>query len=113
MTDATGSFLPGLEERWADLRGARLRWFEGGEGPAVLLLHGLGGGASNWAMVAPQLVRDYRVVVPDLPGHGGSTPLAAPPETLDPFADRVAQLLEQQGARALAVGHSLGGVVAL
>jgi pimeloyl-ACP methyl ester carboxylesterase len=113
MTDATGSFLPGLEERWADVRGARLRWFEGGEGPTVLLLHGLGGAASNWAVVAPQLVRDHRVLVPDLPGHGGSTPLAAPPETLDPFADRVAQLLEQQGARALAVGHSLGGVVAL
>jgi pimeloyl-ACP methyl ester carboxylesterase len=117
MTDATRTFLPGLDERWADLRGVRLRWFEGGHGPAVVLLHGFGGAASNWALIAPELVDSHRVIVPDLPGHGGSGPLAAPPETLDPFADRVAELLRacnsQVQAPVLAIGHSLGGVVAL
>ena len=87
-----------------------LRWFEGGAGPTVVLLHGFGGAASNWTLVAPALTRVARVLVPDLPGHGGSSALPAPPETLDPFADRVAHLLDEP---ALVVGHSLGGVVAL
>src|SRR5215208_1043273 len=113
MTDATPTFLPSLDERWTEVKGVRMRWFEGGDGPVVLLLHGFGGAASNWTLVAPPLVVGHRVLVPDLPGHGGSTPLPAPPETLDPFADRVAALIETQEAPALAVGHSLGGVVAL
>ena|SRR5215211_5206827 len=112
MTYATPTFLPGLVERWAGVRGVRLRWFEGGEGPTVVLLHGFGGAASNWTLVAPRLLPGHRVLVPDLPGHGGSSALAAPPDTLDPFADRVAALLEADEAPVLAVGHSMGGVVA-
>jgi 3-oxoadipate enol-lactonase len=102
--------LPGLAERRSDVKGVSLRWFEGGTGPTILLLHGFGGAASNWTLVAPRLVGRARVVVPDLPGHGGSSALPAPPETLDPFADRVAQLLD---GPSLVVGHSLGGVVAV
>jgi len=112
VTDATTTFLPGFVERRSEIRGVRLRWFEGGEGPTVLLVHGFGGAASNWTLVAPYLLAGRRVLVPDLPGHGGSAPLAAPPETLDPVADRVAALVEPYGP-ALAVGHSMGGVVAL
>ena len=110
MTDAKGTFLPGLAERRSEVKGVSLRWFEGGTGPRILLLHGFGGAASNWTLVAPRLVERARVIVPDLPGHGGSSALPAPPETLDPFADRVARLLD---GPALVVGHSLGGVVAL
>lgn len=110
MTDATRTFLPGLAERRADVKGVSLRWFEGGEGDSIVLLHGFGGAASNWTLLAPELAKRARVIVPDLPGHGGSSALPAPPETLDPFADRVAYLLSEP---ALVVGHSMGGVVAL
>jgi 3-oxoadipate enol-lactonase len=110
VTDATRTFLPGLAERREELKGVSLRWFEGGEGAPIVLLHGFGGAASNWTLVAPELAAHGRVIVPDLPGHGGSSALPAPPETLDPFADRVAQLFDEP---ALVVGHSLGGVVAL
>ena len=112
MTYATETVLPGLGERRGEVRGARLRWFEGGEGPPVLLLHGFGGAACNWTLVAPRLIPGRRVLVPDLPGHGGSAPLAAPLETLDAFADRMAALLAV-GAPAVVAGHSMGGVVAL
>jgi pimeloyl-ACP methyl ester carboxylesterase len=71
-------------------------------------MHGFGGAASNWTLLAPELAERARVIVPDLPGHGGSSALPAPPETLVPFADRVAHLHPEP---ALVVGHSMGGVV--
>lgn len=95
------------------MKGVRLRWFVGGEGPPILLVHGLGGAGSNWVELAPELARDHRVVVPDLPGHGGSAPLPALPN-LEPFADRLGLVLEREEAvPAIVVGHSLGCVVAL
>jgi pimeloyl-ACP methyl ester carboxylesterase len=103
-------FLPGFAATYADVRGVRLRSYEAGSGPSVALLHGLGGAASNWTLVAPALAERCRVLVPELPGHGGSSPLPAPVETLDPYADRLAALLRRP---TVLVGHSLGGVVAL
>src|SRR5215831_2266173 len=103
-------FLPGFTGRDVEVAAVRLRVFEAGAGPAVLLLHGLGGAASNWVSIAPALAARCGVLVPELPGHGGSTALPAPVLTLDPYADRVAALLRTP---ALVVGHSLGGVVAL
>jgi pimeloyl-ACP methyl ester carboxylesterase len=103
-------FLPGFREHHTEVRGTRLRWFEAGNGPRVALLHGFGGAASNWALVAPALAERCRVLVPELPGHGGSSALPAPPERLDPYADRMAALLD---GPAVLVGHSLGAVVAL
>jgi pimeloyl-ACP methyl ester carboxylesterase len=113
VTDAKDLLLPGFAAKSATLRGARIRYFVGGDGPPVVLVHGLGGAASNWIDVAPALARRRRVLVPDLPGHGGSTPLPAAP-TLNPFADVVAAIAEREGMiPAAVVGHSLGGVVAL
>ena len=105
--------LPGFEERFADVKGVRMRYLVAGSGPAIVLVHGLGGAAANWISLAPGLSRSRRVLVPELPGHGGSAPLAAAPN-LSPYADRVAGILERERvAQAAAVGHSLGGSVAL
>jgi pimeloyl-ACP methyl ester carboxylesterase len=105
--------LPGFEERFADVKGVRMRYLVAGSGPAIVLVHGLGGAAANWIALAPGLARSRRVVVPELPGHGGSAPLASAPN-LSPYADRVAGILERERiAKAAAVGHSLGGSVAL
>jgi pimeloyl-ACP methyl ester carboxylesterase len=107
------SSLPGLDERWAQVRGTRLRYFVGGVGPPLLLVHGLGGAASNWVELAPLLARSRRLLVPDLPGHGGSAPLPAAP-TLTPFADCIAELAEREAMLPAPVaGHSMGGLVAL
>jgi pimeloyl-ACP methyl ester carboxylesterase len=105
--------LAGLEERFADVKGVRMRYFVGGEGPPLLLVHGLGGAASNWTELAPLLLARHRLLVPDLPGHGGSTALPAV-SGLEPFADRVALVAEREGMLpAPVVGHSLGGMVVL
>src|SRR6266540_3485627 len=110
MTDAK---LAGLEERFAEVKGVQMRYFVGGEGPPLVLVHGLGGAASNWTELAPLLVERHRLLVPDLPGHGRSTSLPAV-SGLEPFADRVALVAEREGMLpAPVVGHSLGGMIVL
>src|SRR5437660_135419 len=74
-----------------------------------MLVHGLGGAAANWLALAPLLLPRRRVIVPELPGHGGSEPLPAAP-SLNAYADRLALLLDEPAA---VVGHSLGGPIAL
>jgi len=105
--------LAGLEECFADVKGVRMRYFVGGTGPPLILVHGLGGAASNWTELAPALTERHRLLVPDLPGHGGSTALPGV-SGLEPFADRVGLVAEREGMfPAPVVGHSLGGVIAL
>jgi pimeloyl-ACP methyl ester carboxylesterase len=101
--------LPGFEERFVEARGTRLRYLVAGEGEPLLLVHGLGGSAANWLALAPLLLPGRRVIVPELPGHGGSDPLPAA-AGLSVYADRLAALLD---APAAVVGHSLGGAIAL
>ena len=87
-----------------------------GEGPAVLMLHGGGPGASglsNYARNVQALARSFRVLVPDMPGYGQSTKGVGD----DPFGDIAAAMLGLLDAldveRAHVVGNSLGGGVAL
>jgi pimeloyl-ACP methyl ester carboxylesterase len=113
VTDAKA--ISGFEERFAETKGCRLRYFVGGpaEGAPLVLVHGLGGCAANWVDVAPLLAETRRVLIPELPGHGLSTPLPAVPN-LAVFADRIALVAErEQLLPADFVGHSLGAVVAL
>src|SRR5437879_13512071 len=94
MTDAK---LPGLEERFAEVKGVRMRYFVGGGGAPLVLVHGLGGAASNWTELAPLLRERHRLLVPDLPGHGGSPALPAL-SGLEPFADPLALVAGAGGA---------------
>ena len=112
MTDAKVE-PAGLAERFAEVRGTRLRYLVGGNGEPVVLVHGLGGAAANWLALAPLLLPRWRLLVPELPGHGGSAALAAAP-SLNVYADRLGALLEHERlASAAVVGHSLGGAIAL
>jgi len=111
VTDAI-DLLPGFSERRYELRGIRLRVFVGGEGPPLLLVHGFGGAAWNFTELAP-LLPGRRLLIPDLPGHGGSSPLPAA-ASLSGFADVLAALCDAEGiGETDVVGHSLGGVVGL
>nr|WP_206529482.1 alpha/beta hydrolase [Brevibacillus sp. SYP-B805] len=84
-----------------------------GSGEAVVLLHGLCGSAEYWVHVIPKLAEKYRVIVPDLRGHGES---GVPDEvyTMEQMADDIAHLLDRLGVEKAALfGHSLGGYVTL
>jgi pimeloyl-ACP methyl ester carboxylesterase len=105
--------LVGFEQRSAEVKAVRMRYFVGGAGSPVILIHGLAGVAENWAELAPLLAARHRLLVPDLPGHGGSSPLPAV-ANLDAYAQRVRALGVLEGLLpAPIVGHSMGGLVAM
>src|SRR5215469_15839706 len=86
---------------------------EGGSGaPALLLLHGLGGNAAVWEKLRPIIERRWpgRWLAPDLPGHGRSPHW--PPYSLGRHAAAVAALFDP-GEQIVALGHSMGGAVAM
>jgi pimeloyl-ACP methyl ester carboxylesterase len=105
--------LPGFDERRLTVKGVDLRYFAAGDGgPPVMLVHGLGGAAANWTALAPALAQERRVIVPDLPGHGGSAGVPGLPN-LAPLAELVHDVAAHEHALpAVLVGHSLGAVVA-
>jgi pimeloyl-ACP methyl ester carboxylesterase len=84
-----------------------------GEGPGLVLVHGLTGSSTTWREVMPALTERFTVLAPDLLGHGES----AKPRgdySLGAFASGVRDLMVALGMeRATVVGHSLGGGVAL
>jgi pimeloyl-ACP methyl ester carboxylesterase len=95
------------------LHGHRVRFRQGGEGPAVVLIHGITGSSSTWEPVMGLLARHCTVIAPDLLGHGGS----AKPRgdySLGAYASGIRDLLVALGHdEATVVGHSLGGGVAM
>jgi esterase len=83
-----------------------------GEGPAVILLHGLFGLGSNLGALARSLQDGYRVYSIDLPNHGRSDWLSN--AGIPAMAECLQDWLSQQGiGQASLVGHSLGGKVAM
>ncbi|MEV0005403.1 alpha/beta fold hydrolase [Micromonospora sp. NPDC050980] len=85
-----------------------------GDGPPVVLLHGIGRTLDDFTALHTALARDHRVLAVDLPGHGGSTPLDGP-HTLPALAGAVAGFLDAAAVvdPAHMVGNSLGGAVAM
>jgi len=89
----------------------RMSYQEAGSGDPVVLLHGLGSSSRDWEDQIPTLAARYRVIAPDLRGHGDSEKLTR--STIAAMADDVAQLLRALGTGpAHVVGISMGGMVA-
>lgn len=98
--------------------GTRVLELEGGEGPAVLLLHGFSDSADTWRLTLERLAREgRRALAVDLPGFAQADPL--PDEGLvlehyDAFAAAAAErLAADSGGPVVVAGNSLGGCVAL
>ena len=123
---------PQLPSNWPNAAASRfplssgLRWHvhiaepesSSADTPTVLLLHGTGGSAHQWADVLPALSARARVVAPDLPGHG-FTSIQAQADSSDVLslpgmARAVGDLMDELGyAPDIIVGHSAGAAVAL
>ncbi|MCL4237296.1 MAG: alpha/beta fold hydrolase [Anaerolineae bacterium] len=91
----------------------QLAYEERGQGLPVVLLHGYPLDHTLWRAQIAALGDAYRVIAPDLRGHGAS-PAPAGDYSMDSLAADVAALLDRLGVeRAVWVGHSMGGYVAL
>ncbi|WBY06256.1 alpha/beta hydrolase [Sphingomonas sp. 7/4-4] len=84
----------------------------GGKGPAVLLLHGYGETGDMWAPLAAALMRDHRVIAPDLRGMGLSAVAAGGYDKKTQAADMAALLDTLKIAKADVVAHDIGNMVA-
>lgn len=93
--------------------GQKIHYVEAGSGPTVILLHGLGGDASNWALTVPALAKSFHVFVPDQIGFGASDKpminyrVATLVDFLDGFYKKTGI------TKAVVVGNSLGGWTAM
>jgi pimeloyl-ACP methyl ester carboxylesterase len=106
-----------LTEHTVSVAGRRIFVAEAGSGPAVVMLHGGGPGASglsNYSRNIDVLAESFRVIVPDMPGYGRSDKFF---DHSDPFgflADSIHGLLDDMGIQtAHLIGNSLGGAAAL
>jgi len=107
------TLLPGFRPHFAEIDGVRTRYFLGGEGAPLTMIHGLGGAAVNFTKLAPILARKRRVLIPDLPGHGLSEPFEHV-DGIATYSHHVHRVAELEGMLPGAVlGYSMGGVVAL
>jgi pimeloyl-ACP methyl ester carboxylesterase len=90
-------------------------WTGGGskESKTLVLLHGVNDQAGTWAAVVPELKKDFRLIVPDLAGHGESEPKTGP-IMFDNMVARVDAILAKENASKVTIaGNSMGGWVAM
>jgi len=110
---ASALWAQGPTPKEVQVFGQKIHYLEAGSGPNVILLHGLGGDASNWAATIPALAKSFHVFVPDQIGFGASDkPLAnyrvgMLVDFLDGFCKKLAI------TKATVVGNSLGGWTAM
>jgi pimeloyl-ACP methyl ester carboxylesterase len=93
--------------------GVNLSCYVLGTGPPILLIHGLGASKISWLPILQQLAARYRLIVPDLPGHGESEKVRT--DYSPRFYAKVLRHLldETEVERAMAVGNSMGGRIAV
>ena len=88
-------------------------YYEGGEGPTLLLLHGFAADKTVWLPVARELSAHFHLVIPDLPGWGESSRVAGASYDIDAQAARLQSFVEAlRLQRAVLIGHSMGGAIA-
>lgn len=97
---------------YADLNGARLRYLDKGNGPPLLLILGLGATHADWQKQIDFFARVFRVIAPDLRGHGDSE--GEGPFNVDRLATDLSLLMDiLKVGPFFVMGHSMGGAVAM
>lgn len=107
--------VPDTEPRmmFRTIHGYRRAFRMAGDGPALLLIHGIGDNSSTWSEILPHLAEKYTVIAPDLLGHGRSDKPRAD-YSVAAYANGMRDLLSVLGIEKVTViGHSLGGGVAM
>jgi pimeloyl-ACP methyl ester carboxylesterase len=112
--NAAPACSPGIEECWAEIDGARIRYLRAGSGPPLILLHGLMGYSFSWRYTMPALAPYATVFAPDLLGAGFSDRPKNLDHSMRGTARRVLKFADQLGIESFdLLGTSRGGAVAM
>jgi 3-oxoadipate enol-lactonase len=102
-----------MVKRTLEFNGIIMAYEDQGSGDPLVLLHGLCGSSEYWDKAIPLLSAHYRVIAPDLRGHGQSG-VSDEPYMMELMANDIAELLEKLAiSKVLLLGHSLGGYITL
>jgi len=105
--------MEGMESSTLDIDGPVYVADYGGDGPVMLLVHGLGGAHLNWMSVAPQMAAHHRVYALDLPGFGRS-PLAGRRSTIAANVDLLTRAITRLSRGPIVLmGNSMGGLLSI
>jgi pimeloyl-ACP methyl ester carboxylesterase len=104
----------GVKEREILINGLKINYKIAGRGPAILVLHGWGGSSDSWIRVQGILAsQGYKVICPDFPGFGKSTPPPEPWEITDYSSFVLNFVKELKLGSFFLLGHSFGGRIAI
>lgn len=94
-------------------KGTEMVYSDRGEGPCLLLLHGYLESMEIWKDFAERISGRYRLIIPDLPGHGNSG-IWGDTHSMEDLAGGIRALMESEGIdKIFLVGHSMGGYVVM
>lgn len=110
---AFGRRSAGLKLAQVEVDGHRIAYLHGGQGEALMLLHGFGANKDHWTLVARLLTPHFRVIVPDLPGFGDSSRHDAARYGVNEQLARIAAFAATLGLAEFHLGgNSMGGYLA-
>jgi abhydrolase domain-containing protein 6 len=103
----------GLERHEVQVDNHRWVYLEGGEGEAILFIHGFGADKYSWGLMLPAFKKSYRVIAPDLPGHGENSQIFSASYGVISQVKRLRRFVEVLGLDDFhLMGISLGGYIA-
>ncbi|MCW3104913.1 MAG: hypothetical protein JWO09_3353 [Bacteroidetes bacterium] len=98
---------------YADFKKVKIAYTDSGKGRVIVLLHGFLGSHELWSEFGKKLLKRFRVIAIDLPGHG-KTPSIGYYHSMELLAQSVKAVLDRVGVRRYVIaGHSMGGYAAL
>jgi pimeloyl-ACP methyl ester carboxylesterase len=100
--------LPKCQNQY--IAGGTIAWREAGQGPALVLLHGIGGASASWEYQFSHFADRYRVIAWDMPGYGASQGLAETAPSVDDYVAALTGLLDALGEATI---HILGQSIAV
>ncbi len=102
------------QQQTFDYHGIKINYYEAGQGPPLILLHGIGACAYTWRYLMPPLAEQHRVFTLDLKGHGFSDKPEDGHYAVSDQAEMVADFIRRRDLHDLVImGHSMGGAVTL
>lgn len=114
LQSAARAALPKSEGSWIEVSDSKIHYQIEGNGPVLVLLHGLGASLFIWRLVSSRLAENFTVITIDLPGFGLSSKDSKLDYGLDAQTRRIIEALDSlQIEEATLVGSSMGGALAL